>query len=100
MTKGKEAQNEPITCETDIPETNSPEISEKDSSNKPTEYTRSYIARVYVWCFFIAFLVVFIIGFCMKYDANQYKDLLITLSGILSGPLGFIVGYYFKASKE
>ena len=52
-------------------ETDKPEISSKGSSD-PKENTRSRIAMIYVCAFFI----------------------------VLSGPLGFIVGYYFKASKE
>ena len=31
---------------------------------------------------------------------KKIKFVLVTVSGILSGPLGFIVGYYFKATKE
>ncbi|MFR0895105.1 MAG: hypothetical protein ACLSGF_09830 [Alistipes onderdonkii] len=45
-------------------------------------------------------LFVFGIGLLFNYTPDDYKDLLVAVSGILSGPLGFIVGYYFKASKE
>ena len=48
----------------------------------------------------IAILFVFGIGLLFNYTPDDYKDLLVAVSGILSGPLGFIVGYYFKASKE
>ena len=41
-----------------------------------------------------------LIGLLFNYTPDDYKDLLVAVSGILSGPLGFIVGYYFKASKE
>ncbi len=69
-------------------------------SSDPKENTRSRIAQIYVWAFFIVIVIVFIIGLCKCFNVDEYKDMLITVSGILSGPLGFIVGYYFKASKE
>lgn len=70
------------------------------SSDTKKESTRTFIAQLYVWAFFIVIIVVFIIGFIKSFTVNEYKDMLVTVSGVLSGPLGFIVGYYFKASKE
>lgn len=70
------------------------------SSDTRKESTRTYIAQLYVWAFFIVIGAVFIIGVIRCFTVDEYKDMLITVSGVLSGPLGFIVGYYFKASKE
>ena len=64
------------------------------------ERTRSYIARLYVWAFFVVIGLVFLICFLNHFEPKEYKDMLIAVSGTLSGPLGFIVGYYFKASNE
>jgi hypothetical protein len=50
--------------------------------------------------FFIVIAIVFVIEFLKCFKVDEYKDMLVTVSGVLSGPLGFIVGYYFKASKE
>lgn len=75
------------------------EVSAKSSSDS-RETTRSKIAIIYVYAFFAVIAVVFIIGFFKCFKVDEYKDLLVTISGVLSGPLGFIVGYYFKASKE
>ena len=69
-------------------------------TSSPKESTRTYIARLYVWAFFIVIGLVFIVGFIKCFSVNDFKDMLVTISGVLSGPLGFIVGYYFKASKE
>lgn len=80
-------------------ENNTPEISPNGNSD-PKENTRSIIAQIYVWAFFGVIAVVFIIGCSYGFKVDEYKDMLVTVSGILSGPLGFIVGYYFKASKE
>jgi len=70
------------------------------NSDARKETTRTYIAQLYVWAFFIVIAVVFIVGLLMSFSVDEYKDMLVTVSGVLSGPLGFIVGYYFKASKE
>lgn len=72
----------------------------KFSQSDPKETTRSHIAQLYVWAFFIVVAVVFVIGCVKDFSVDDYKDMLVTVSGILSGPLGFIVGYYFKASSE
>ena len=60
----------------------------------------NYIARLYVWAFFIVIGIVFLVGILECFSVDEYTDMLVTISGVLSGPLGFIVGYYFKASKE
>lgn len=70
------------------------------SSDTRKESTRTYIAQLYVWSFFIVIAIVFVIGLIKCFTVDEYKDMLVTVSGVLSGPLGFIVGYYFKASKE
>lgn len=88
-------------AEDDNKEVSRPEIkpNDKDGSD-PKENTRSKIATLYVWCFFAVILLVFITGCCKDFGVDDYKDLILAVSGVLTGPLGFIVGYYFKASKE
>ena len=75
------------------------EVSSKVSSD-PKENTRSWIAMIYVCAFFGVILIVFAVGVYKCFMVDEFKDMLVTVSGVLSGPLGFIVGYYFKASKE
>ena len=75
------------------------EVDSKSSSD-PKENTRSRIAMIYVCAFFGVIVAVFGICLFSCFKVDEYKDMLVTVSGILSGPLGFIVGYYFKASKE
>lgn len=74
--------------------------SEIYSQSDPKESTRSRIAQIYVIAFFCVIGVVFYIGYNVPFSVDEYKDMLVTVSGILSGPLGFIVGYYFKASSK
>lgn len=88
-----------VEQETDIHSESKTIVDRKETSN-PKESTRTYIAQLYVWSFFIVIAIVFIIGIIKCFSVNEYKDMLVTVSGVLSGPLGFIVGYYFKASKE
>ena len=63
------------------------------------ESTRSEIASFYVYAFFATIGLTFIIGFLKCFEVNDFKEMLITISGILSGPLGFIIGYYFKSES-
>ena len=72
----------------------------EDSPEGKRENTRSKIAHFYVYAFFGTIAVSFLIGACNRFAVKDYGDLLITVSGILSGPLGFIIGYYFKASTK
>lgn len=87
---------------------NSTEILKKDTgevgnlaesrANK-REGTRSWIALIYVIGYLVIVASVLIIGVLNKFELSGYKDLLLAVSGILSGPLGFIIGYYFKANE-
>jgi hypothetical protein len=71
----------------------------EDSPEKAKETTRSSIAKFYVYAFFGVILITFIVGLIKCFEAKDYRDMLITVSGILSGPLGFIIGYYFKSAS-
>ncbi len=71
-----------------------------DSRANKREGTRSVIALIYVIGYLIIVISVIVTGIFKNFELTGYKDLLLAVSGILSGPLGFIIGYYFKASKD
>lgn len=71
-----------------------------ESPEKTRETTRSKIANSYIYFFYGTILIVLLIGLCKDFKVDDYKDMLLTVSAVLSGPLGFIIGYYFKASKD
>ena len=71
-----------------------------DSNKGKKENTRSKIAVIYIYAFFGTIACSFVIGIYKCFDVKDYIDFLIAISGILSGPLGFIIGYYFKASDN
>lgn len=71
-----------------------------DSPAKKRETTRSEIAVFYVRAYFITIGLSFVIGLIRCFAVKDYIDVLIAISGILSGPLGFIIGYYFKAGEK
>lgn len=71
-----------------------------DSPEGKRENTRSKIATIYVYAFFATIAFTFIIGLIKCFTVKDYIDFLIAVSGVLSGPLGFIIGYYFKASDN
>lgn len=91
-------QNEPIEQPATDILLNDPKID--DSPEKARETTRSKIAQFYVMAFFGTILITFIIGLLKCFEVKDYRDMLITVSGILSGPLGFIIGYYFKSATS
>ncbi|MGJ8713950.1 MAG: hypothetical protein ACSHXG_02560 [Maribacter stanieri] len=73
----------------------------KQSSDVKREKNRGVLAMVFVILFFCVIFVTFIIGYSTDgFETNDYKDLLTTVSSILSGPLGFIIGFYFKERQE
>lgn len=74
-------------------------VEDKDNSQK-RENTRSTIAIIYVSAFLGIIAVSLIACWWVGSSVADQKDLLVAISGVLSGPLGFIVGYYFKASIE
>ncbi len=70
---------------------------EKLSVDEKRERNRGTLAMVFVILFFCVIFVTFIIGYSTTdFGIQDYKDLLTTVSSILSGPLGFIIGFYFK----
>jgi len=64
------------------------------------ESVRSKIALRFIYAFFAFLFFTMIIGLLKGYFLEDFKELLVTVSGILSGPLGFIIGFYFKDTIE
>ena len=72
-------------------------VVEKSSADEKRERNRGTLAMVFIILFFCVIFVTFAIGYTTEnFDVQNYKDLLTTVSSILSGPLGFIIGFYFK----
>jgi hypothetical protein len=76
------------------------EISSAVKRAEKREDTRSKIALYYVLGFLGIVCICFIVAGIEKFDVNDTRDLLVSVSGILSGPLGFIIGYYFKSHSK
>lgn len=81
-----------------------PEI-EKDKSYIQIRQKREGVRGHFAIIFLVGFLVLLIIGMVLGFlmDGNQLdntREIILTISGILSGPLGFVIGYYFKSSEE
>jgi uncharacterized membrane protein required for colicin V production len=70
---------------------------ERITVDEKRERNRGTLAMVFVILFFCVIFLSFLIGyFTEDFGIQEYKDLLTTVSSILSGPLGFIIGFYFK----
>ena len=75
----------------------------KFDPRKHKDQTRSKIALIFTWSYFILIALV-VIGIPlyniffpdMKLDI---KDTLLVISSVIGGPFGFVVGYYFKGSE-
>ncbi|MFC1663944.1 hypothetical protein ACFL0A_02370 [Patescibacteria group bacterium] len=81
-----------------IPEDGGVEIDEDAILKMKQEDTRSKIAFYYVLGFIAIILYVLTLYWATKMPIDSLNNLLITISGILSAPLGFIIGYYFKSN--
>ena len=64
------------------------------------EHTRSKMAILFVLGFFAILFLCFIYAIKVNATLGDLKDTLIGVIGALSGTLGFIVGYYYKATSE
>lgn len=58
------------------------------------------LANMYVKGFLYTISGALIYSWIRCYSADETKDIVLALSSTLSGPLGFIIGYYFKARNE
>lgn len=72
---------------------------------KHKDETRAKIALFVVRFYFWLIGVLLVLAPVYNYFAPatltlDVKDLLAVLSGVISGPFGFVVGYYFKGSEE
>ena len=79
-----------------------PQLGEKSALGRAEkrEDTRSKIALYYVIGFLSIVAFILIIFARNGLAVSDTRDLLLAVSGILSGPLGFIIGYYFKSYSE
>lgn len=63
------------------------------------EDTRSKIALYYVLGFILVILYSLTLFWLRNLQVDDLRDLLLAISGVMSGPLGFIIGYYFKSQS-
>jgi hypothetical protein len=69
------------------------------------EDTRGRLAQYYILGFFICIIGVSILALLSKpadgkTAIDNLKDSIILVSGVLSGPLGFVIGFYFRKSDQ
>ncbi len=67
-----------------------------EAPSKVKDETRKIVAITYVRVFLVivGLTVAFMLFRC--YPIDDIKDILLAEAGILSAPLGFIIGFYFK----
>lgn len=72
----------------------------QSASGVGKDETRKIIARNYVTAFLGIVAGTLVFMFLRCYTVANIKDVLLAEAGILSGPLGFIIGFYFKEELE
>ena len=80
-----------------------PEVdpSEKINVAFKKEDIRGRVASVFLIGFFVVLVGAVIVSALSDGDkVGNLKELLITVSGILAAPLGFVIGYYFRSQEE
>lgn len=64
------------------------------------ESTQSTLALIYVGCFLGIIVVILMFSIANHYAVTDIKDLLLAISGVLSGPLGLVIAFYFKEDSR
>ncbi len=68
------------------------------------ENTRGLLAIVFIVGFFFMLTAGFMLAafnnLSLDVKSKHLQDILLTISGVLSGPLGFVVGFYFRKGEE
>lgn len=82
-----------------------PEIEPEEQIEVTLKKKRENVREKLAYVFVVGLFTVIIIGMIFGYLGDQENvqnitDLIIALSGILSGPFGFIIGYYFRKQEE
>lgn len=67
-----------------------------ESNPEPKDSVRGVIAPFYVKAYICIIAGSLLLLVLCGYTINAIKDVLLAISGVLSGPLGFIIGFYFK----
>ena len=82
-----------------------PEIKTEDqfevTTKKKVEQVRERVALIFIIGFFMMIAMAIVVGAIIdKEKIKDVTDLILAVAGVLSGSLGFIIGYYFKSREE
>ena len=70
------------------------------------ERKREDVRGILSLVFLVGFFLVLIIGMLIALTNSQgdpatnVKEVILTISGILAGPLGFVIGFYFRSKED
>lgn len=64
------------------------------------ESTRRGLSLLFIIGYFSFLFAVLLISYQKNFDVTGYKDMMLAVSGVLSSPLSFIIGYYFKSENN
>lgn len=93
-----EIEVQPILPAASAPESPAKEF---DLISVRKEDTRGRLAIFFLLGFFFLLFAGMVLAAWDSTDKlTSIKEVALTLSGILSGPLGFVIGYYFRSSED
>jgi hypothetical protein len=77
------------------------DIKERRANNRFRLRTATLIISGYL-IFILGAMVIGAVSLFLPINGtiNDVKDIILTISGIFSGPLGLIIGYFYRAEKE
>ncbi len=81
---------------------------QRTTSHTARDKTASHLARVIVWTFAISIGISFLfagLDYFLGQDpsdrnVNSSLEIFKTVSSVMSGPLGFVLGFYFRESSQ
>lgn len=79
-----------------VPDNTSPDV----SASPTKQGVQAQLALFYVKGFVIIVAGVLIVTLFTCRTIDDIKNILLAISGVLSGPLGFIIGFYFKEEVQ
>jgi hypothetical protein len=96
-----EGQLEVDTAEALVKRYDSQEYNDKTKSQIALKFV-NWFFRLVILSLVIAFAYNLVILFLLKDDSKlvDVKEMILTIAGVIGGPLGFILGYYFKTQEE
>ena len=89
--------------ENKLAQNSTPEYNPQEHNDKTRSTIALYFVKGFFWITGAVLLLVPIYNIFVYYKGGELlslRDILLSISGTISGPLGFVIGHYFKSDKN